>query len=168
MRRARRLPSEHLDADTRFSGRQVTATRFARNLVVQELGLLSVHAFPSRRFPGTQLNLWGLRLLSLGDPILLPQHLCFLRAAKRIERVGSDAGAVLGPRVVQARSRLMGRERGLRDGQTLRGAPCLHQQARVVARISLCQWMVAAERLLVDCDGLAEQRLGLISVAGIS
>jgi hypothetical protein len=38
---------------------------------------------------------WGLRLVGLRDPIPLPQRLRLLCATKRVERVGSDKGAVL-------------------------------------------------------------------------
>ena len=37
---------------------------------------------------------------SQAGPIPLAQRLCLLGAAKRVERVGSDAGAVLGPGVI--------------------------------------------------------------------
>ena len=61
----------------------------------------------------------ALGLLRLGEPIFFPQRLRLLRTAKRIERVGSDAGAVLSPCVVPARPRLLiSRKRGLRDGQS--------------------------------------------------
>jgi hypothetical protein len=41
----------------------------------------------------------GLGLLRPREPILLPQRLRLLCAAKRVERVSSDAGAVFGPRM---------------------------------------------------------------------
>jgi hypothetical protein len=46
---------------------------------------------------------------ALGFSGSVPQLSRPLGSAKRVERVGSDAGAVLGPSVVQARARLMGR-----------------------------------------------------------
>ena len=67
----------------------------------------------SRRF-ARELNevSGGFGLLSLREPILLPQRLRLLGAAKRIERVGSDAGAVLGPRVIASKNFVMGSESG--------------------------------------------------------
>jgi len=53
----------------------------------------------------------GLRGVRTRYSILLPQRVRLLSAAKRVERVGSDAGAVLGPAVVQAERRLMPRTR---------------------------------------------------------
>jgi hypothetical protein len=38
------------------------------------------------------------------DPVFLPQRSGLLAAAKRVEGVGSDAGAGLGPRVLLAKS----------------------------------------------------------------
>ena len=70
-----------------------------------------------RRFARELMTSQGaLGLLRLGEPIFFPQRLRLLRAAKRIERVGSDAGAVLSPCVVPARGRLLiSRKRGLRE-----------------------------------------------------
>jgi hypothetical protein len=44
------------------------------------------------------------------DPISLPQRLRLVRAVKRIERVGSDAGAILGPRVVSSKNLIVSSE----------------------------------------------------------
>src|SRR5262245_49888601 len=46
----------------------------------------------------------GLGLLRLRDPIPLPQRLRLLGATKRVERVGGDAGAVLGPIVIPSKN----------------------------------------------------------------
>jgi hypothetical protein len=45
----------------------------------------------------------GHQVIRTRDPVLLPHRLRVLSAAKRVEGVGSDAGAVLGPGVVQAK-----------------------------------------------------------------
>ena len=58
-----------------------------------------------------------MRVLRGRDPIPLPQRLRLLGAAKRVERVGSDAGAVLGPGVVQAKKLGVGSESGLAEGE---------------------------------------------------
>ena len=42
----------------------------------------------------------GFGLLRLCDPVPLPQRLRLLCAAKRVERIGGDAGAVLGPGMI--------------------------------------------------------------------
>jgi len=44
-------------------------------------------------------------LFRLREPILLPQRLRVLAAAKRVERVGGDAGVVFGPIVVPPKDR---------------------------------------------------------------
>ena len=46
-------------------------------------------------------------VLKSREPIPLPQRLRLLRAAKRVERVGSDAGAVLRPGVVSSKNLVM-------------------------------------------------------------
>jgi hypothetical protein len=58
-----------------------------------------------------------LRVLRTREPISLPQRLRLLGAAKRIERVGGDAGAVFGPGVVPSKSLLVGSESGLSKGE---------------------------------------------------
>ena len=52
--------------------------------------------------------------------ILLPQRLSVLRAAKRVERVGGDAGAILGPRVVPPEELCLMRREPFRRGRVLR------------------------------------------------
>ena len=60
------------------------------------------------------------RLLKLREPVPLPQRLRLLGAAKRVERVGGDAGAVLRSEAwLYSGSGLMGRERGLAEGEGL-------------------------------------------------
>ena len=46
----------------------------------------------------------GALVIRTRDPVPLPQRLRVLGAAKRVEGVGNDAGAVLGPRVVRSKS----------------------------------------------------------------
>src|SRR5262249_12946433 len=60
----------------------------------------------------------GLGLVRLRDPIPLPQPLRLLCAAKRFERVGGHAGAVLGPRVVASRDHIEIGQRRLREGES--------------------------------------------------
>ena len=64
-----------------------------------------------------------MRVLRGRDPIPLPQRLRLLCAAKRVERVGSDAGAVLGPGVVQAKQLGVSSESGLAEGSASVGWP---------------------------------------------
>ena len=64
-----------------------------------------------------------MRVLRGRDPIPLPQRLRLLCTAKRVERVGSDAGAVLGPGVVQAKQLGVSSESGLAEGKASVGWP---------------------------------------------
>ena len=74
-------------------------------------------------------------LLRLRDPIPLPQRLRLLGAAKRVERVGSDAGAVLGPGVVPSKGLVVGGEGGLAEVRALRsGWPLDEEQTREMAK----------------------------------
>jgi hypothetical protein len=85
------------------------------------------------------------------EPIAGSQRGGLVGAAESGERIGSHAGAVFCRGVV---CRLMCRKRGLREGQSLSGACCVEQEARIMTSIPLCQRMVAAERLLTDGDRL--------------
>jgi hypothetical protein len=53
----------------------------------------------------------------LREAVLFPQRLRPLGAAKCVERVGSDAGAFLGPGVIPSKSLVVGGESGLADGE---------------------------------------------------
>ena len=102
---------------------------------------------------------------NFSQPILLSQCLRLLGAAKRVKRVGSDAGARLGPSVVPASRCLMGRKRELRDSQRLGGASGFQQQACVISCKLLCKGMVAAEHLLADDNRFCEPWLGFTDMA---
>src|SRR5262245_34268626 len=62
----------------------------------------------------------GLGLVRLRDPIPLPQPLRLLCAAKRVERVSGDAGAVLCPRVVSSTNLVVCGKRGFAEGERFR------------------------------------------------
>jgi hypothetical protein len=47
----------------------------------------------------------------------LPQRLRLLCAARRVERVGGDAGAVLGPGVIPSKNLVVHGERGFAEGE---------------------------------------------------
>ena len=52
------------------------------------------------------------------EPKPLPQRLRLVRAAKGVERVGGDAGAVFSPGVVWAERLVVGDEGGLAESQS--------------------------------------------------
>ena len=57
------------------------------------------------------------------------EHRHLFGAAEGGKGIGSDAGGVLGPRVVRTGNGLMCRKRGLCDGQSLGGAPRVEKGA---------------------------------------
>ena len=97
------------------------------------------------------------------EPIAGSQRGGLVSAAESGERIGSHAGAVLRPGVVRSRGRLVCRKRGLREGQSLSGACCVEQEARIMTGKPLCQRMIAAERLLTDGDRSMKKGLGSLA-----
>jgi hypothetical protein len=81
-------------------------------------------------------------------------------AADSGEGIGSHEGAVFCPGVVCSPGGLVCRKRGLREGQSLSGAFCVEQEARIMTGIALRQWIVAAKRLIANCDGVGSASLG--------
>jgi hypothetical protein len=100
------------------------------------------------------------------EPIAGSQRGGLVVAAESGERISSYAGAVFCPGVVCSRSRLVCRKRGFREGQSLSGACCVEQEARIMTSEPLRQRMVAAERLLTDGDRSMKEGLGLACMPG--
>jgi hypothetical protein len=100
------------------------------------------------------------------EPIAGSQRGGLVGAAESGERIGSYEGAVFCPGVVCSRSRLVCRKRGLREGQSLSGACCVDQEARIMTSRPLRQRMAAAERLLTDGDRPTKEGLGLACMLG--
>jgi hypothetical protein len=93
----------------------------------------------------------GLRLIRTRDPIPLSQRLRLLSAAKRVERVSSDAGAVLGEGVITSESLVVCGEGGLaeserfgrlagRAGVSLPAAGLLTVVKAIAAHWATCSW----------------------------
>jgi hypothetical protein len=57
-------------------------------------------------------------------------------------------------------------KRGLGERQSLGGARCVEQQARIVTGIPLRQRMAAPERLCADGDGSTKKWLGVVCMTG--
>ena len=87
--------------------------------------------------------------LGLREPIPLPQRLCLLCAPKRIERVGSDAGAVLGPRVIASKNFVMSSESGFAKSERFRRLPAHEEQASQIVAPPIRIRMLRAERFFI-------------------
>ena len=74
---------------------------------------------------------------SLREPIPLPQRLRLLGAAERVERVGGDAGAVLGPAVVPTKSLVVSGERRLAGANASVGWPLMRSKRDRLERARL-------------------------------
>src|SRR5215831_18478549 len=85
----------------------------------------------------------------LRDPIPLPQRLRLLRAAKRVERVGSDAGAVLGPGVVPSQHLVVSSQSGLAKSERFGRLADEKPQAGQIVACAIGEWMLRAKRLSV-------------------
>src|ERR1700722_13920151 len=83
------------------------------------------------------------------DAIALAQRLCLLGTTERRERIGSDAGGVLGPGMLATECLLVAGKRGLAERKSLAGVAGGDQQCREIAPRAICDAMLGAERLLV-------------------
>src|SRR5262245_13172871 len=92
-----------------------------------------------------------------------------LGAAKRVERVGSDACAVLGPGVVPSQNLVVSGE-----GKSERFRwETPYQKAKQIAARNVGVWVVGAERLLVDRHRALKERpcprkVALVRLAAVS
>src|SRR5262249_36819586 len=100
----------------------------------------------------------GLGLVRLRDPIPLPQRLRLLCAAKRVERVGSDAGAILGPGVIPSENLFVCGEGCFAESERFgRMAAYVEQKSQIAARV-IGVWMLGAEHLFAYCQRALEKR----------
>ena len=89
----------------------------------------------------------GFGLPSLREPISLPQRRRLLGAAKRVERIGSDAGAILGRGVAPSKNLVVYSEGGFVKSERFgRLARHKEQESQIAARV-IAVWMLRAERL---------------------
>src|SRR5262249_58778071 len=88
-----------------------------------------------------------LRVLRTREPISLPQHRRLLCAAKRVERVGGDAGAILGPGMVASENLVVSSESALAKSERFSRTTHEKQQAKQIGTCPIGIWMIRAECL---------------------
>ena len=77
------------------------------------------------------------------DPVFLALCLRLLGTTERIQRIGDDAGRVLGPGVISSERLVVGRERGLAEPQSFAALPEASTNAARLRRT----------RLVLGCSG---------------
>jgi hypothetical protein len=95
----------------------------------------------------------GFGVLRLREPIPLPQRLSLFHPAKRVERVGSDAGAILGPGVIPSKNLVVGGEGGVAERQRF-GRVAVHPlaaqygSAAHAPRIQTNIWVCSGQKMM--------------------